>query len=74
VPIIVEDDFAFPEFVLDGVTGFRCKTSDEMSFRASQMAFDEQLRKKIIHNAHDFLTNELASTDKCWEAWSKMFA
>jgi hypothetical protein len=69
-PIIVEDDFAFPEIVVDGITGYRCKSSDEMSFRASELAFDENKRKDIIMNGQDYLINDIANIDKCWESWN----
>lgn len=73
VPMIVEDDYAFPDLIVDGVTGFRCKSSDEMSFHASELAFDEEKRKKMIFAAREFLLNEIASPVKCWEPWKKMF-
>ena len=73
VPIITEDDYAFPDLIIDGVTGFRCKTSDEMSFRASELAFDEERRKKMIFAAREHLLNEIASPDKCWLPWKKLF-
>lgn len=69
VPVIVEDDYAFPDLVIDGVTGYRCQSSDEMSYRASELAFDEAKRKNMAHQAHDFLCHDLASAEKCWAAW-----
>ncbi len=69
VPVIVEDDYAFPDLVVDGVTGYRCKSSDEMSFRASELAFDEPKRQRVIRAAHDFLLHEIASPDGCWAPW-----
>jgi len=72
-PIIVEDDYAFPDLVIDKITGYRCKSSDEMSFRASELAFDEEKRKKMIFAARDFLINEIASAEKCWLPWEKLF-
>ena len=61
VAVVVEDDFAFPDLVEDGVTGFRCRSSDEMSFRASELAFDEPRRKRMVEKAaHRFLVNEIA--------------
>lgn len=69
VPIIVEDDFAFPELVIDGVTGFRCKTSEEMSERVTQLAKDEDLRKRIILNAKLFLKDQISCDEKCMKPW-----
>lgn len=72
IPVIVEDDYAFPELVEDGVTGFRCKSSEEMSERASELAHDEGLRKRIIFNARDFLVEEFAKKQRCWAAWERL--
>lgn len=66
---IVEDSYAMPQLVVDGETGFRCKTSDEFSYRCSQLAFDESLRKKMAHAGFDFLINELSNKEKCIEPW-----
>jgi glycosyltransferase involved in cell wall biosynthesis len=73
VPLIVERDYAFPDLIVDGVTGYMCKSSDEMSFRASELAFDEEKRKKMIFAAHDHLINEIASQEKCWSPWDRLF-
>lgn len=73
VPLVVEDDFAFPELIENGVTGYRCKSSDEMSFRASELAFDEEKRKRMIFAAREHLVNEIASRERCWKAWSSIF-
>ncbi|MBP8274787.1 MAG: glycosyltransferase [Acidobacteria bacterium] len=74
IPVIVEDDYAFPDLVIDGVTGFRCQSSDEMSFRASELAFDEPRRKKMAHAGREFLIGQLAGRDECWQAWQRVLA
>ena len=73
VPFICEDDFAFPELVIDGVTGYRCKSSDEMSYRASELAFDEIKRKNMIIAARKYLENDIAAPEQCWSAWKQLF-
>ena len=73
VAVVVEDDYAFPELIEDGVTGYRCKTSDEMSYRASELAFDEPKRKRMVEAAHSVLVNEIASDARCWEPWRRFF-
>ena len=72
IPIIVEDDYAFPNLVIDGVTGYRCKSSDEMSFRASELAFDENKRRRIVRAGNKFLIKELANREGCWKAWERI--
>ncbi len=73
VPFICEKNYAFPDLVQDGITGYMCSSSDEMSYRASELAFDEQKRKKMIYNAYDFLVNEIASREKCYAPWKRLF-
>jgi glycosyltransferase involved in cell wall biosynthesis len=72
VPVIVEDDFAFPELVIDGETGFRCQSSDEMSYRASQLAWDEARRRRVAHQAREHLATVLTPSDVCWQAWERV--
>ena len=74
VPLVVEDDFAFPELVIDGVTGFLCKSSDEMSLRCSEIAFDEPKRKRMIHAAYEYLRAEIASAERCLLPWKKLLS
>jgi hypothetical protein len=74
VPLIVEDDFAFPELIINGTTGFLCKSSDEMSFRASELAFDETRRKQMIHAGRERLLSDIASASVCWEPWKEALA
>jgi hypothetical protein len=73
VPMIVEKDYAFPDLIIDGVTGFLCRSSDEMSYRASELAFDENKRKNMIFAARDHLLNEIANPGQCWAPWDRLF-
>jgi glycosyltransferase involved in cell wall biosynthesis len=72
VPVVVEHNYAFPEIVVHGVTGFMCKSSDEMAFRASELAFDEERRKKVIQSAREHLLNEISSPALCWKPWQQL--
>ena len=69
---IVEKAYAFPEIVVDGVTGYTCETSDEMSFRASQLAFNENLRKTMIFNGRMNLEKILCSFEDCVKPWKRL--
>lgn len=71
---IVEDAYAMPTLVIDGVTGFRCKSSDEFSYRASQLAFDSTLRKKMAKAGNEFLRDELCNKDKCIKPWLELLS
>jgi hypothetical protein len=72
VPIVTENNYALPELIINGETGFLCNSSDEMSYRASQLAFDEQLRKTIIYNAYNYLINKISNKNDCINSWINM--
>lgn len=65
---IVEDAFAFPDLVVHGETGFRARSSDEMSHFASLLAFDEKRHERMARAGRDWLE---ASCDPwtCFEPW-----
>lgn len=73
VPVIVENDYAFPELIVNGETGFLCNSSDEMAFRASQLAFDEELRHRIIIQSRERLMHRFANRDAAWSPWRRFF-
>ena len=50
--VIAENDFAFPDLIDNGTTGFICDSSEEMSYRASELAFNEPLRKRRSSSRH----------------------
>ena len=68
-PIIVENNYAFPELIIDNETGYLCNSSDEMSYRASELAFNEKKRKQIIFKAREHLINNISNIDICWQPW-----
>jgi len=66
---IVEKNYAFPDIVIEGETGFMCDSSDEMSYVASALAFDDSKRKAVVKAGRSFLENEISNKEKCWKAW-----
>lgn len=74
VPVIVERNYAFPEMITDGETGFLCDTWEEMAERATELARDESLRKRIIFNAEEFRRTQLQETGKCWDSWQRLLS
>lgn len=72
VPIIVEDDYAFPQLVINGQTGFRCKTSEEMSEVASMLSADYNRRQEIKYNAWAFLKSNISKPVECIKPWFKL--
>ncbi len=73
VPVIVDDDFGVAEMVSDGVNGFKVKSSDEASFRASQLAFDEALRQRLAHGGLATLESEHSNPERCFEPFRRLF-
>jgi hypothetical protein len=71
---IVDDDFGVAEMVTNGVDGFRVKTPDEASFRASQLAFDADLRRRMVEAGFDTLNRVHANADAAGNAWRRLYA
>ena len=69
VPIICDRAGGNPELIIDGVTGFLVESDDEAVYRASQIAWDNSLRLRLIKNAHQWLHENVANAAKCWEPW-----
>ncbi len=74
VAVIAEDAWALPQLVENGVTGFLCRSSEEMSFRASQLAFDHTLRRDMVHAAYDRLLVEHANAERSFAAWEDLLS
>jgi hypothetical protein len=71
VPIF-ENDYGCKEMIIDGTTGFLCDSSEEMSARASQLAHDEPLRRRMAEAGYRHLTETLSSAGSCWEGWAPL--
>jgi hypothetical protein len=69
---IVEDDYAFPELVVNGETGFTARSSDEMSYLASVLAHDPERHRKMAESGRRFLEETLVDVDACWRGWQEM--
>jgi hypothetical protein len=69
---IVERDYAFPELVIDGETGFMTSDSDEMSYRASWLAFHPGQHRRMTEAGRKHLEEVLASEDACWSGWREL--
>jgi hypothetical protein len=69
---IVERDFAFPELVVHGETGFMASTSDEMSAYAGELARDPDRHRRIAENGRRYLEQTLGDSDTCWEGWAQI--
>ncbi|HZS41107.1 MAG TPA: glycosyltransferase, partial [Polyangia bacterium] len=66
---IVENDYAFPELVVHGETGFATSDSDEMSWYASQLAHSPALHRRLAENGRRHLEERLVDAEQCWRGW-----
>ena len=73
MPVIVDDDYGVGEMVTDGVNGFKVRRSDEASYRASQLAFDEPLRQQMAKNGYATLMREHANPEKSFAPFRQLF-
>lgn len=71
---IVEHDYAFPELVVHGETGFMTSDSDEMSYYASYLAMNPGEHRRLAENGRRHLEHTLAEPERCWDGWQEIFA
>lgn len=69
---IVERDFAFPEMVIHGETGYLAATSDEMSEYASALAADPREHRRLAENGRRHLEERLANPAACFAPWAAL--
>ena len=70
---IVENDFAFPELLVHGETGFMSSVSDEMSYYASWLAMNPDAHQQMASNGRHHL-HTLIDAEKCWRGWEAVVA
>ena len=74
VVVIVDNDFGVAEMVTNDVNGYCVNSSDEASFRASQIAFDEPLRQRLAQAAYETLLKEHASAERSMAPFEELFS
>jgi glycosyltransferase involved in cell wall biosynthesis len=65
---IVEDAFAFPDLVMHAETGFRARSSDEMSYYASALAFEPKRHEEMARAGRELL-ERLSDPEECFRPW-----
>jgi hypothetical protein len=69
---IVELDYAFPEIVVHGETGFMASDSDEMSFYASLLAHDPQRHRRMAEAGRRHLGRVISDERACFDSWREV--
>lgn len=70
---VVEKDFGVAEMVEDGVNGFLVRSSGEAVYRASQLAFDSELRRKMVEAGFEALRSTHADDDAAITVWNDLY-
>jgi len=69
VPVVAQNDWDWKEMIEHGVTGFLGDCDEELAHHAATLAYDEDLRMRIVHAAHEKLVNEFANPEVLAAAW-----
>ena len=56
-----------------GVTGFLGSNDCELAHCAACLAYNEELRQRIVHAARERLVSELAHPETIWKSWKQLF-
>src|SRR5262249_41503049 len=71
---IVEKDYAFPELVIHGETGYMTSDSDEMSYYASYLAMHPDEHRRRAENGRRHLERAAGEREACGSGWQEIFA
>jgi glycosyltransferase involved in cell wall biosynthesis len=63
---VVENNFGWREMVTDGVDGFLVETPMEAAHRASQLAYDPELRLRMVEAGRATLLREHCDAERCF--------
>lgn len=73
VPVVAQNEWGWREMIDHGVTGFLGGCDEELAHYAAMLAYDEDLRMRIVHAARERLVGELASPEIIWSGWWRLF-
>jgi hypothetical protein len=72
VPVVADDRGGWREIIRHGQTGYLCQNADQFAYFTARLAYDEQHRMQIIHQARTSLETELADPRTIWAAWQAL--
>jgi hypothetical protein len=73
VPIVAQNEWGWREMVEHGTTGFLGSCDEELAHYTAMLAYDEDLRLRIVHAARERLINEFANPEMIWAGWRRLF-
>lgn len=68
IPVIASDFLPYQGFVVDGVTGFLCRTQKQWRARIRELAHDAELREKMGQAARELAAQHTIETN--WQKWA----
>lgn len=70
VVMVVENDYAFPNLIEHGKTGFLCNSTEDFIEYGTKLAKDSKLRKKVAKEANKYLRSVISDDNiiKAWES------
>lgn len=74
VPVVAQNDWGWTEMIEHGETGFLANNDCELAHYTAMLAYDENLRQRIIESAYLRLVDELASPVVIWSQWEELFS
>jgi len=74
VPVVAQNEWGWREMILHGETGFLANNDCELARFAALLGYDEELRQTIIKQAYQRLRDELASPERIWADWQRLFS
>lgn len=72
VPVISRENCGYMDTIIDGVTGFTCKTEKSIVRKIKKMLTDTNLYSDFSNNAIEFINTKFNSNEICNE-WIKLF-
>jgi hypothetical protein len=73
VPIVAQNEWGWREMIEHGVTGFLGSCDEELAHYTAMLAYDEDLRMRVLRAAHHRLVNEFAKPEVIWAGWQRLF-
>jgi hypothetical protein len=73
VPIVAQNRWGWKEMIRHGQTGYLADSDEELAFYIARLAYDEDHRLRLVHQARQVLQEELARPEKIWAGWQGLF-
>jgi hypothetical protein len=73
VPVVAQNEWGWREMIEHGTTGFLGSCDEELAHYTAMLAYDEDLRLRIVQAARERLINDFANPETLWAGWRRLF-